>query len=117
VNGGPGYAVELGSGKRALAYGLLDNQLWYDPALGDERWAVGTGLQLGLLWDPSPGWRVHLQGYRRVYAGGAPPESGGSLQQRVRLDARHNFTLGCDRQQRSGQVPRRSCSVGVQRYW
>jgi hypothetical protein len=117
VNGGPGYAFELGSRKRAIGYAMLDNQLWYDPALGEQRWALGTGVLVGGLWDPVPGWRLQLQAYRRVYAGAAPQESGWSLQQRFTLDERHNFTLNCDRQQRDGEVPRRSCSAGLQRYW
>jgi hypothetical protein len=117
VNGGPGYAFELGDSKRALAYALVDNQLWYDPALDDRRWALGTGLQLGLLWDPLPRWRVHLQGYRRALLGPAPQESGWSVQQRIALDARYNLTLNCDRQERDGELPRRSCAAGLQRYW
>jgi hypothetical protein len=96
---------------------MLDNQIWYDPALGSQRWALGTGAQLGLLWDLSPRWRAHLQGYRRVFAGQAPAEWGVSVQQRWALDTSHNATLRCDRQERQGQAAHRSCSAGVQRYW
>lgn len=117
INGGPGYAAELGDEQRALAYAMLDNQIWYDPALGSQRWALGTGAQLGLLWDLSPRWRAHLQGYRRVFAGQAPAEWGASVQQRWSFDASHNATFRCDWQGRDGQATRRSCSAGVQRYW
>jgi len=117
LNGGPGYAAELGDDQRALAYAMLDNQIWYDPALGSQRWALGTGAQMGLLWDLSPRWRVHLQGYRRVFAGQAPAEWGASVQQRWSLDASYNATFRCDWQERDGQAMRRSCSTGVQRYW
>lgn len=117
INGGPGLAVELGDSQQALAYAMLDNQIWYDPSLGSPRWALGTGAQLGLLGDLSPRWRVHLQGYRRVFAGQGPAEWGASLQQRWAIDTRHNATLRCDWQARDGQGLRRSCSAGVQRYW
>jgi len=117
INGGPGYAFELGDSQQAMAYAMLDNQIWHDPALGTQRWALGTGAQLGLLWDLSPRWRAHLQGYRRVFAGQAPAEWGASVQQRWTLDASHNATLRCDWQEREGQTARRSCSAGLQRYW
>lgn len=117
INGGPGYAWELGDNQQTMAYAMLDNQIWYDPALGSQRWALGTGAQLGLLWDLSPRWRAHLQAYRRVFAGQAPAEWGVSLQQRWAIDPSHNATLRCDRHEREGQAARRSCSAGVQRYW
>jgi hypothetical protein len=117
INGGPGYAFELGDSQQALAYAMLDNQIWYDPSLGSQRWALGTGAQLGLLWDLSSRWRAHLQGYRRVFAGQGPAEWGTSLQQRWAVDDQHNATLRCDWQARAGQAMRRSCSAGVQRYW
>jgi hypothetical protein len=116
ANGGPGYAMELVPGHRALAYGFMDNQLWYDPALGSSRWALGTGIQLGLLWDPLPWWRLHLQGYRRV-SGGGPDESGWAVHQRFILDAEHNLLLKCDYQQRNEVKGQTTCGAGIQRYW
>lgn len=117
INGGPGYAFELGDNQQALGYVMLDNQIWYDPSLGTQRWALGTGAQLGLLWDLLPRWRAHLQGYRRVFAGQGPAEWGASFQQRWSIDSHYNATLRCDRLARDGQGVRRSCSAGVQRYW
>lgn len=118
VQGGPGRAVEIGSGERLLAYAFMDNHLAWDRSLARRPFAAGTGLAVGLLADPLPGWRLQLDAWRRWYLADAPGERGASLAQRVRLDPRHNLLLRCEWRERADQAaPRRECFGGVQRYF
>ena len=117
VNGGPGHAWELGESQRALAYVFMDNQLWHDKSLPATPWAVGTGVQAGLLLDPTSRWRIQLEAGVRDFAGPAREELSVSMRHRVSLDARHNLAAHCQWRRRGSAPMQRECQLGVQRYW
>lgn len=117
ANGGPGWAGEIGSDQRLLAYVFLDNQFWWDKSLPQRRWAVGSGLATGLLWDATPAWRMGLEAYGRVYAMNQPDESGLRIDHRWQLNAEVNLQARCQIARRAGWASKRECLLGVQRYW
>lgn len=117
ANGGPGWAAEIGDGQRLLAYAFLDNQFWWDKSLPQRRWAVGSGLAAGLLWDVTPAWRMGLEAYARAYVMNQPEESGLRIDQRWQLNADVNLQARCQLAHRAGWTGKRECLLGVQRYW
>ena len=121
VNGGPGAAWELGSGRNAMVYALMDNQLNLARQDGDvadgRRVALGSGLQLGLLLDPAPGWRLQLEGRARWYLASQPQERSLGLKLRRSLGRSGQLMLQCERQWRQGDAGRRECLAGWQHHW
>lgn len=125
INGGPGRAWELGSTRRAMVFALMDNQLWWQPGgtldaaldASQSRVAVGTGVHLGAIFDPTPAWRIQLDVRRRFFAGDNPIEQSYALRQRVAVTHELNLVAQCEWQQRGKTPARRDCLAGVQRYW
>ena len=116
VNGCPGRSWAFAGGGSWLPYAFIDNQFGHDPALPARRWMLGSGLALGLLWDPAPAWRLQLEAWQRFYVGLAASEQGGVLHLRRTLNHDLNAVLECRHEQR-GQASRRNCAAGLQRYW
>ena len=117
VNGGPGHAWELREDRRALAYVFMDNQLWYDKSLAATPWAVGSGLQAGLLLDLGARWRIQLEAGVRAFVGPAREEHSASMRHRFSLDARDNLSVLCQWRRRGSAAIQRECQIGLQRYW
>ena len=117
VNGGPGWAAELNASRSLMGYAFLDNQLWLDPALPKEKFAAGTGVAAGLLWDITPTWRVQAELYARASLAAQPAESGARLDQRWKLNSQNNFVLQCQWRTREDQGTQRECMAGLQHYW
>lgn len=117
LNGGPGRSWELGS---ALAFALMDNQLWWERGSAGSAvkgLRVGTGVHLGLVGDPAAGWRLAVEWRSRWFAGSAPAEQSLRVRQRVQLSRTLNAVLNCERSERRGSAPLTECGGGVQAYW
>ena len=117
INGGPGLAAELGSHKNLLGYVFLDNQLWLDPAMPKQKFAAGSGLAGGVLWDVSQAWRVQAELYARASLDRQPRESGARLDQRYQLNHQVNLILQCQWKRRQDQPMQHECLGGLQKYW
>ncbi|MDE2077735.1 MAG: DUF4105 domain-containing protein [Burkholderiales bacterium] len=117
INGGPGAAAELLPGQRLLGYAFLDNQLWLDPALPEQKFAAGSGIAVGALWDPLPQWRIQAEMYGRASLDHQPRESGARLDQRWQLNERRNAVLQCTWRRRDHQAMQHECLAGIQQYW
>jgi hypothetical protein len=122
LNGGPGWAQALGTqdptgATPAIAYAFLDNQLWHDRSRPNQPWQLGSGLQLGLLWNIHPHARVHLQAVHRALIHHGGKESGLSLAYRWQIDLNQNAVLRCERKSRTLQSSAPRCELGWQRYW
>lgn len=117
VNGGPGLAAELGSARRLLGYVFLDNQLWLDPAMPQQKFAAGSGLATGVLWDATAAWRIQAEVYARASLDHQPSESGARLDQRYKLSQQLNLVLQCQWKQRQNQPMQHECLGGLQKYW
>jgi hypothetical protein len=119
LRGGPGLSWDLGG--RWLVYGFLDNQAWWDKALVQGPWALGSGLALGTFGDLSASWRVQAEGFARAYLGGALQERGALFNTRWQLNADWNLTGQCQwlwRQEDARQLRGdRQCTAGLQRYF
>ncbi len=116
LNGGPGLSYELSADQRVLGYVFLDNQARWDRALPREPWAIGSGLALGMLADPSPSWRVQVEVSGRAYLDRQPAETSLLLRSRYSLDKHWNLHAQCDTTKRREAPVSQSCLVGVQRY-
>jgi Domain of unknown function (DUF4105) len=130
-NGGPGWAFALGTpdtagATPAIAYAFLDNQLWHDRSRPNQAWQLGSGLQLGLLWDIQPRAKIHLQATYRALIHRASTESaesaesaesGLSLAYRWQIDRDQNTVVRCEQKRRSTQSSAPRCELGWQRYW
>ncbi len=121
INGGPGRAWELGRSQRALAFALLDNQLWWSPGAAPDHagrgWAVGTGVHAGVMFDPTATWRLQLDAHWRYMLGRAPNEAAYTVHSRHALGPQDNLIVQCEWQQRGSAPARRECLAGWQRYW
>ena len=117
VNGGPGRAFELNPSKNLLAYAFMDNELWLDPAMPKEKFAAGSGLAVGLIWDATPAWRWQGEVYARASLNHQPKESGMRLDQRYALSPRTNAVAQCSWKRRDQQAMQHECMAGIQRYW
>lgn len=117
VNGGPGWAAELTSKQDLLGYVFLDNQLWLDPALMQQKFAAGSGIAAGLIWDPTPAWRIQAELYGRASLDHQPKEAGARLDQRLVLTPSSNLVLQCQWKRRQSQGMQRECLGGFQKYW
>ncbi|MGE5451075.1 MAG: DUF4105 domain-containing protein [Acidobacteriota bacterium] len=117
VNGGPGLAAELGSSRNLLGYVFLDNQLWLDPAMPKQKFAAGSGLATGLLWDLTGRWRVQAEVYARASLDHQPQESGARLDQRYQWSHQLNLVAQCQWKRRQNQAMQHECLAGVQTYW
>ncbi len=123
LHGGPGRSWDLawGRSQRALVYGFVDNQLWWDRSLQRRPFAIGSGLAVGALIDLSARWRVQTEGFARAYLGGAVQEHGALWRTRWQLDRAWNLTGECQWQwrQQDGLALQadRQCTAGLQRYF
>lgn len=117
VNGGPGLAAELNTSHSVMGYVFLDNQLWLDPSMPKEKFAAGSGIAAGLLWDATRSWRIQVELYGRASLAGQPRESGARFDQRWKLNTETNLVLQCQWKTRQNQGTQRECLGGVQRYW
>lgn len=121
INAGPGLAWEIGARRHAMAYALMDNQFnaaRRDTEVADTgRFALGSGLQLGLLIDPAEGWRLQLDTRARWFLASQPRERSASLKLRRSLGRSDQLMLQCERQWRQGDPGRRECLAGWQHHW
>lgn len=119
LSGGPGIAWELRQTNeqdtKALAYAFMDNQLAFDRTR-EERWALGTGINAGVLLDWRAGWRLRLDASERHFVDGSR-EQGLALHQRISVSRDTNLTLRCEWARRNNLNAQRSCMVGWQRYF
>ena len=68
---GPRPAAELNTSHSVMGYVFLDNQLWLDPSMPKEKFAAGSGIAAGLLWDATRSWRIQVELYGRASGGAA----------------------------------------------
>ena len=117
INGGPGWATELLDNQRLLGYTFMDNQIWLDPALPQQKLAAGSGIAAGLIWDATPTWRIQAELYGKAYLDHQPKEAGARLDQRFQLNHSVNLVLQCQWKRRQAQGTQRECLGGFQKYW
>lgn len=117
INGGPGWATELIDNQRLLGYAFMDNQVWLDPSLPQQKLAVGSGIAAGMIWDATPSWRVQAELYGKAYLDHQPKEAGARLDQRVQINRSVNLVLQCQWKRRQNLGTQRECLGGFQKYW